>query len=205
MNANVVRQTSRCNTSWTTAQCTGDRMERGAWPTWTRTPGPGWHLPAWKYDNWHTKEEEEVNAEETESQDIQIISLRNENGEVVTLRRLQQWSHGVTLMDREELRTWENVGSENTTLKARQARSGWYGHMLRMDEGNKVKQTMNMEVTGTREKEEQEWGGWTTSGMTWTSEVWRKMPKTGEDGGVWYRAWTWHHSLTPEKTKKRQF
>ena len=32
-------------------------------------------------------------------------------GEVGTLRRLQQWSHGVTLMDREELHSWKNFGS----------------------------------------------------------------------------------------------
>ena len=39
-------------------------------------------------------------------------------------------------------------------MKARQARSSWYGHILRVDEGNKVKQTMKME--------DQECGGWMT-------------------------------------------
>ena len=28
----------------------------------------------------------------------------------------------------------------------------WHGHMLRMDEGNKAKQTTKMEVNGTRAK-----------------------------------------------------
>ena len=52
---------------------------------------------------------------------------------------------------------------ENIALKARQA---LFGHVLRMDEGNKVKQTMKMEVGGIKKKEDQEWVGWTTSGMT---------------------------------------
>ena len=38
---------------------------------------------------------------------------------------------------------------ENITLKVN---LHWYGHILQMDEGNKVKQTMKMEVRGTRAK-----------------------------------------------------
>ena len=43
-------------------------------------------------------------------------------------------------------------GMENNSLKARQARLRWYGHILQVDDGNKVKQTMKMEVRGTRAK-----------------------------------------------------
>ena len=41
------------------------------------------------------------------------------------------------------------LGVEKMTLKERQARLRWYGHALRKDEGNKVKQTTKMEVRGT--------------------------------------------------------
>ena len=45
-----------------------------------------------------------------------------------------------------------DLGAQNNTLKSRQPRLRWYGQILRMDEGNKVKQTMKMEVRGTRAK-----------------------------------------------------
>ena len=43
-----------------------------------------------------------------------------------------------------------DLGVENRTLKARQAMLRWYGDILRMDEENKVKQTMKMEVSGSQ-------------------------------------------------------
>ena len=42
-----------------------------------------------------------------------------------------------------------DLGVENITLKAR---LHWYGHILRMEEGNKVKQNIKMEVRGTPAK-----------------------------------------------------
>ena len=41
---------------------------------------------------------------------------------------------------------------KNITLKVRQARLRWYEHILLMDEENKVKRMMKMEVGGTRAK-----------------------------------------------------
>ena len=52
----------------------------------------------------------------------------------------------------EERRNWERFGSRHIRLKARRARLRWYGHILKMDEGNRVKQMMEMEVRGTRAK-----------------------------------------------------
>ena len=81
----------------------------------------------------------------------------------------------VTIRDKErsdEIR--RDLGVENIALKVRQARLRWCGHNRRMDEENNVKQTMKMEVRGTRAKEDQELRGWTTSGMILTSEVWRR-------------------------------
>ena len=40
--------------------------------------------------------------------------------------------------------------SGNITLKTRQARLRWYEHILQIDVGNKEKQTMKLEVRGTR-------------------------------------------------------
>ena len=45
-----------------------------------------------------------------------------------------------------------DLGVENITLKAAQARLRWYGDILRMDEGNKVKQNIKVEVRGTGAK-----------------------------------------------------
>ena len=46
----------------------------------------------------------------------------------------------------------DKIGSGKITLTARKARLHQYGHILRTDEGNKVKQTMKMEVRGVRAK-----------------------------------------------------
>ena len=70
-----------------------------------------------------------------------------ETTEMRMLRRIK----GVTLRDRQrsdEIR--RELGVENITFKARQSRLRWYGHTLRMDERNKVKQIMKIEVRGNR-------------------------------------------------------
>ena len=53
-----------------------------------------------------------------------------------------------------------DLGAENMRLKARLRR---YGKIPQMDEGNKMKRTME---NGSENKEDQELSGWTTSGMT---------------------------------------
>ena len=66
---------------------------------------------------------------------------------------MYNWIKVVPIGDRErsdEIR--RDLRVENMTLKARQAMFHWYGHILQMDEGNKVKQMMKMEVRGTRGK-----------------------------------------------------
>ena len=65
------------------------------------------------------------------------------------MRMLRQIK-GVRPKDRE--RKLRDLRVENITLKVRQARLHWYGHMPRMDEENKVKQMMKMEVRGVRAK-----------------------------------------------------
>ena len=52
------------------------------------------------------------------------------------LRRIK----GMTLRDRERSdRITSDLGMEKITLKVRQARLGWHGHVLWTEEGNKMK------------------------------------------------------------------
>ena len=53
---------------------------------------------------------------------------------------------------REKRQHLELFGSGIITMKARLC---WYGHIMQMDEGNKVKQMMKMKVRGTQTKEDQ--------------------------------------------------
>ena len=64
---------------------------------------------------------------------------------------------------------------KNVTLKARQARLHWYGNILRMDQENKVKQTMKMEVRGTRAK--------VRPRMRWMNYIRHDMDKCGLEEG----------------------
>ena len=65
------------------------------------------------------------------------------------LRRIK----GAILRDREwSDKIRRDLGVEIITLKAKPAMLQWYGHTLCMYGKNKVKQTMKMEVRGTRVK-----------------------------------------------------
>ena len=93
-----------------------------------------------------------------------------------------KWSYSkLTLKDGLFRMKWTKNYFGNITLKARQARLHWYGHILRLHEGNKMKQTMKMEKGVSQ----------TTSGMTKMGVVWQsELPETGEDDGGWYRTRT---------------
>ena len=64
-----------------------------------------------------------------------------------TEMRMLGWIKGATLRNRKRTDgIRREFGVEKITFKKRQARLRWYGHILRMNDGNKVKRTMTMEV-----------------------------------------------------------
>ena len=70
-----------------------------------------------------------------------------ETTEMKMLRRIR----GVTRLDRlrnDDIR--QELGVENIITKVRQSRLRWYGHLLRMEEGNAVKKMWETEIDGRR-------------------------------------------------------
>ena len=88
------------------------------------------------------------------------------------------------------------MGTENITLKARQARLRWNGHILRMAQENNVKQPMKMEVGGTRTKGRPRMG--------WMDNIRHDMDKCGlEEGDTQDMSKMEYDTEGPQKIKER--
>ena len=98
-------------------------------------------------------------------------------------------------------RNVETFGSGTHQIECEETLLRWYGHTIKMDEMNNVKQTKKKKMRAMQVKKNQR--------ITWMNDVrhdtndcglkTKTTPKTGEDGGGWYRTTKSHHSWTQEK------